>query len=57
MLFKLRLVLAVYKRLSVSQKYICNLIQDYDNFVDQVRDKYLSICKTVLKRSVWRLCE
>jgi len=50
MLFKeIEIGSAVYKRLSVSQKYICNLIQDYDNFVDQVRDKYLSICKTVLK--------
>jgi thiol-disulfide isomerase/thioredoxin len=40
---------SIYKRLSVSQKYICNLIQDYEGFVDTVKDKYLSICKTVLK--------
>ena len=42
MLFKeIEIGSAVYKRLSVSQKYICNLIQDYDNFVDQFLDKYL----------------
>jgi len=40
---------SVYKRLSISQKYICNLINDYDNFVKKVKDKYLSICKTKMK--------
>ena len=24
---------SIYKRLSMSQKYICNLIQDYDKFM------------------------
>ena len=39
---------AIYKRLTQSQKYICNLIQNYDKFVPQIKDKYTSICKTKL---------
>ena len=39
---------AVYKRLTMSQKYICNLIQDYDNFSPEIKDKYTSVCKTKL---------
>ena len=30
----------------MSQKYICNLIQDYEKFAPQIKDKYTSICKT-----------
>ena len=37
---------SVYKRLTMSQKYICNLIQDYDKFMPQIKDKLTSICKT-----------
>ena len=37
---------SIYKRLSMSQKYICNLIQDYETFMPQIKDKYTSICKT-----------
>ena len=37
---------SIYKRLSMSQKYICNLIQDYDKFSLEIKDKYTSICKT-----------
>ena len=37
---------SVYKRLTMSQKYICNLIQDYEKFAPQIKDKYTSICKT-----------
>ena len=37
---------SIYKRLSMSQKYICNLIQDYDKFMPEIKDKYTSICKT-----------
>ena len=37
---------SIYKRLTMSQKIICNLIQDYDKFVPQVKDKYTSVCKT-----------
>ncbi len=32
----------------MSQKYICNLIQDYDKFMPEIKDKYTSICKTKL---------
>jgi thiol-disulfide isomerase/thioredoxin len=38
----------VYKRLTMSQKYICNLIQDYDKFAPEIKDKYTSVCKTKL---------
>ena len=38
--------LGVYKRLTMSQKYICNLIQDYDKFAPEIKDKYTSVCKT-----------
>tara|TARA_B100001057_G_scaffold451912_1_gene495398 strand:+ start:3498 stop:5696 length:2199 start_codon:yes stop_codon:yes gene_type:complete len=37
---------SVYKRLTKSQKYICNLINNYDKFVPQIKDKLTSICKT-----------
>ena len=39
---------SVYKRLTQSQKYICNLIQDYDKFLPIIKDKYTSVCKTKL---------
>jgi thiol-disulfide isomerase/thioredoxin/uncharacterized protein (DUF3820 family) len=32
----------------MSQKYICNLIQDYDKFAPEIKDKYTSVCKTKL---------
>ena len=38
-----------YKKLSISQQYISNLINDYSNFVGKVKDKYLSICHTKYK--------
>lgn len=38
-----------YKKLSISQQYITNLINDYSNFVNEVKDKYLSVCKTKTK--------
>ena len=33
-----------YKKLSVSQQYISNLLNDYKNFSPKVKGKYLSIC-------------
>ena len=36
----------VYRRLSMSQKYICNLINDYETFSPKINDKFTSICKT-----------
>ena len=38
-----------YKKLSVSQQYINNLMNDYSNFRPLVKDKYLSVCKTKSK--------
>ena len=38
-----------YKKLSISQQYISNLLNDYANFVPKVKDKYLSICHTKYK--------
>ena len=38
-----------YKKLSVSQKYIHRLLHEYDEFVLDVKDKFLSICKTMTK--------
>ncbi len=38
-----------YKKLSISQQYITNLINNYSGFVDEVKDKYLSVCKTKFK--------
>jgi len=38
-----------YKKLSVSQQYISNLLNDYKYFVAKVKDKYLSICHTKTK--------
>ena len=37
---------SVYKRLTKSQKYICNLINDYDKFKLVIKDKLTSICKS-----------
>jgi len=37
---------SVYRRLSMSQKYICNLINDYEKFAPKINDKFTSICKT-----------
>lgn len=37
---------SIYKRLTMSQKYICNLIQDYEKYAPEIKDKYTSICKT-----------
>jgi len=37
---------SVYKRLSMSQKYICNLLNDYEKFAPKIDDKFTSICKT-----------
>tara|TARA_Y100001970_G_C13970058_1_gene717689 strand:+ start:18 stop:653 length:636 start_codon:yes stop_codon:yes gene_type:complete len=34
----------IYKKLSLSQRYICNLLNDYDNYVDKIKDKYLNVC-------------
>ena len=35
-------------------KYICNLIQNYEKFVPQIKDcKYTSICKTKMFGSLW----
>ncbi len=33
-----------YKKLSLSQRYICNLLNDYDKYVDKIKDKYLNVC-------------
>jgi len=38
-----------YKKLSISQQYISNLLNDYVNFKPKVKDKYLSICHTKIK--------
>jgi len=38
-----------YKKLSISQQYITNLINNYSGFVHEVKDKYLSVCKTKFK--------
>ena len=38
-----------YKKLSISQQYISNLLNDYKNFKPKVKNKYLSICNTKLK--------
>ena len=38
-----------YKKLSISQQYTTNLLNTYSNFVHEVRDKYLSVCKTKFK--------
>ena len=35
-----------YKKLSISQQYITNLLNDYNNFRKKVKNKYLSICHT-----------
>lgn len=39
----------VYKRLTISQKYIYNLLTDYDNSIDKVKGKNLQICKSKKK--------
>ena len=33
-----------YKKLSLSQKHICNLLNNYDNYVNKIRNKYSNIC-------------
>jgi len=38
-----------YKKLSVSQQYISNLMNNYHEFSQKIKDKYLSVCKTKLK--------
>jgi len=38
-----------YKKLSISQQYISNLLNNYKDFVTKVKDKYLSICHTKTK--------
>jgi len=38
-----------YKKLSLSQKYISDLINDFDNSSKKIKDKYLQVCKTKLK--------
>jgi len=38
-----------YKKLSLSQQYINDLFNDYDNTAERIRNKYLQICKTKLK--------
>ena len=38
-----------YKKLSVSQQYISNLLNDYKKFRPKVKGKYLSICHTKYK--------
>tara|TARA_B100000900_G_scaffold279797_1_gene239356 strand:+ start:183 stop:2360 length:2178 start_codon:yes stop_codon:yes gene_type:complete len=37
---------SIYRRLTMSQKYICNLLQDYEKFSPQIKDKFTSVCKT-----------
>ena len=36
-----------YKKLSMSQQYLTNLINDYTTFVKKMSGKFLSICKTI----------
>tara|TARA_A100001037_G_C15143731_1_gene635158 strand:- start:114 stop:2345 length:2232 start_codon:yes stop_codon:yes gene_type:complete len=38
-----------YRKLSISQQYISNLINNYSEFSQKVKDNYLSVCKTKLK--------
>ena len=38
-----------YKKLSISQQYISNLLNNYTKFRPKVKDKYLSICHTKYK--------
>ena len=38
-----------YKKLSVSQQYISNLLNDYTNFAKKIKGKYLSICHSKTK--------
>ena len=37
-----------YKKLSISQQYIVNLMNDYTRFVKKMDDKFLSVCRTKL---------
>ena len=41
----------IYSRLSLSQKYITDLINDYDNTIDKIKNNYLNICKKKLKNN------
>ena len=36
-----------YKKLSISQQYIVNLMNDYARFVKKMKGRFLSVCKTV----------
>ena len=38
-----------YKKLSISQQYITNLINNYDLFSTEIKDKFLSVCQTKLR--------
>ncbi len=37
-----------FYKLSKTQQQISNLLNDYDNYIDDIRDNYLEICKTKL---------
>ena len=39
----------IFKKLSLSQQYICRLINNYDDAVLDIKDNYLSICRTKIK--------
>jgi thiol-disulfide isomerase/thioredoxin len=43
-----------YRKLSISQKYICNLLNEYDKYYDKIKDNYLNVC---LKKKVNRYGE
>ena len=38
-----------YKKLSISQQYITNLMNNYSEFSPKIKNKYLSVCKTKIK--------
>ncbi len=38
-----------YKKLSISQQYISNLMNNYSTFRNKVKDKYLSVCRKKIK--------
>tara|TARA_Y100000817_G_scaffold260009_1_gene214087 strand:+ start:528 stop:2702 length:2175 start_codon:yes stop_codon:yes gene_type:complete len=38
-----------YKKLSISQQYITNIINNYSQFSPKIKNKYLSVCKTKIK--------
>ena len=39
----------IYSRLSLSQKYITDLINNYEGTIDKIKNNYLNICKKKLK--------